>query len=125
MFSKFYFSLAVLLCAAAPAAAQKFFNDDPIAVDHDDEVNVGEPRRLKLNDYYDFLENTFQSKNFQKMYTPQQIERAKQLSECPENDRLCTEAVWLFQSLLLGSRKDMDDIANAIEKIYENRDQLT
>jgi len=72
----------------------------------------------------DFLEHTFQSKNYKKMYSPKQIERARQMSECPENDRLCTEAVWFFQSLLLGSRKDMDDIANAIEKIYENRDQL-
>ena len=73
----------------------------------------------------DFLDHTFQSKNFKKMYSPKQIERAKQMSECPENDRLCTEAVWFFQSLLLGSRRDMDDIANAIEKIYENRAELT
>jgi len=73
----------------------------------------------------DFLEHTFQSKNYKKMYSPKQIERAKQMSECPENDRLCSEAVWFFQSLLLGSRKDMDDIANAIEKIYENRAELT
>ncbi|HIQ20002.1 MAG TPA: DegT/DnrJ/EryC1/StrS family aminotransferase [Planctomycetes bacterium] len=72
----------------------------------------------------DFLEHAFQSKNFKKMYSPKQIERARQLSECPENDRLCTEAVWIFQSLLLGSRQDMDDIADAVEKIYENRDQL-
>jgi len=71
------------------------------------------------------LEHTFQSKNYKKMYSPKQIERAKQMSECPENDRLCSEAVWFFQSLLLGSRKDMDDIANAIEKIYENRAELT
>jgi perosamine synthetase len=73
----------------------------------------------------DFLEHTFQSKNFKRMYSPKQIERARQMNECPENDRLCSEAVWLFQTLLLGSRKDMDDIANAVEKIYENRDQLT
>jgi len=73
---------------------------------------------------HDFVEHTFRSKNFQKMYSPEQIERARKMSECPENDRLCSEAVWFFQSLLLGSRSDMDDIANAIEKIYENRDQL-
>ncbi|NQT11310.1 MAG: DegT/DnrJ/EryC1/StrS family aminotransferase [Planctomycetes bacterium] len=73
----------------------------------------------------DFLEHTFQSKNYKKMYSPKQIERARQMSECPENDKLCSEAVWFFQSLLLGSREDMDDIASAIEKIYENRDKLT
>ncbi len=73
---------------------------------------------------HDFVEHTFQSKNFKRMYSPEQIDRARQMNECPENDRLCSEAVWFFQSLLLGSREDMDDIANAIEKIYENRDQL-
>ena len=40
----------------------------------------------------DFLEHTFQSKNYKRMYSPKQIERAKQMSECPENDRLCSEA---------------------------------
>ena len=72
----------------------------------------------------DFLENTFQSKNFKKMYSKEQIDRAKQMSDCPDNDQLCSEAVWFFQTLLLGSRQDMDDIANAIQKIYENRNQL-
>jgi len=72
----------------------------------------------------DFLEHTFRSKNFKRMYSPEQIARARQLSRCPENDQLCSESVWLFQSLLLGSRNDMDDIANAIAKIHENRDQL-
>ena len=42
----------------------------------------------------------------------------------PDNDRLCEEAVWLSQTLLLGSKRDMDDIANAIAKIAENKDQL-
>ena len=30
----------------------------------------------------------------------------------------------LFQNMLLAEKKDMDDIVNAIRKIYENRDQL-
>lgn len=34
------------------------------------------------------------------------------------------EAVWLKQNLLLGSRRDMDDIADAIIKIKENTSQL-
>jgi dTDP-4-amino-4,6-dideoxygalactose transaminase len=35
-----------------------------------------------------------------------------------------TQGVWLEQRLLLGTREDMDDIAAAAEKIYENRDIL-
>lgn len=35
-----------------------------------------------------------------------------------------TEGAWLYQSLLLGSKSDMDDIATAFEKVYENRAEL-
>lgn len=41
-------------------------------------------------------------------------------SQCPQNDRLTTDqAVWLFQTMLLGTRKDMDQIAEAIRKIQK------
>ena len=36
---------------------------------------------------------------------------------CPVAEQVCQESVWLFQNLLLGSRKDMDDIVEAIAKI--------
>lgn len=34
------------------------------------------------------------------------------------------EAIWLTQNILLGERKDMDDIADAIEKVLENASEL-
>jgi len=41
---------------------------------------------------------------------------------CPNSDLLCREqAVWLEQSMLLGPREDMDDIARAFEKVYAGR----
>lgn len=45
-------------------------------------------------------------------------------NQCPANDRLCTEAVWLTQPMLLGPRQDMDDIAAAIRKIQQNAGDL-
>jgi len=43
----------------------------------------------------------------------------------PNNDRLCNEeAVWFTQNMLLGTTADMDDIANAIEKIVTQADKL-
>jgi dTDP-4-amino-4,6-dideoxygalactose transaminase len=43
----------------------------------------------------------------------------------PNSDLLCREqALWLDQSIFLGPRSDMDDIARAFEKIYEHRDLL-
>jgi dTDP-4-amino-4,6-dideoxygalactose transaminase len=73
-----------------------------------------------------YLEQAFQTKNFRKMY-PQElldIHAYNLRNECPANDLLCTEAVWLPQNLLLGTGQDMDHIADAIEKIYQNAEKL-
>jgi len=71
-----------------------------------------------------FFENALQTKNFHQVYSKQRLDRCRQLNHCPDGDRLCDEAVWLFHSLLLGTKSDMDDIADAILKIYENRSKL-
>ena len=46
-------------------------------------------------------------------------------TRCPNRDRLCREeAIWLEQRLFLGSHDDMDDIAGAFQKVYDNREAL-
>jgi perosamine synthetase len=45
-------------------------------------------------------------------------------NRCPQNDRLCTEAVWLVQTMLLGPKQDMEDIAEAIRKVQAASAQL-
>jgi dTDP-4-amino-4,6-dideoxygalactose transaminase len=72
----------------------------------------------------DFFEEALNSKNFQKSYSKERLNRCRELNHCPDNNQLCREAVWFGQNLLLGSKRDMDDIADAILKIYENRDKL-
>ncbi len=48
-----------------------------------------------------------------------------QAMHCPNCERVCqNEGVWLFQEMLLGQKKDMDDIAAAIQKIQENVDEI-
>ena len=71
-----------------------------------------------------FFENTLKSRNFQKTYSKKMLDRCRELNHCPDNDQLCKETVWFGQNILLGTRRDMDDIADAILKIYENRDKL-
>jgi perosamine synthetase len=71
-----------------------------------------------------FFENALRTKNFRKVYSKQRLDRCRQLNHCPDGDRLCDEAVWFSQSLLLGPKTDMDDIADAIRKIYESRSKL-
>lgn len=44
---------------------------------------------------------------------------------CPVAERLCTEeTLWIGQSVFLGTRKEMDDIADAFLKVRENVDEL-
>lgn len=74
-----------------------------------------------------YLNDAFQSKNFQKMYPRSMLNINSYIerNHCPQNDRLCNEeAVWFTQNMLLGSPADMDDIANAIEKIHAHADKL-
>jgi dTDP-4-amino-4,6-dideoxygalactose transaminase len=43
----------------------------------------------------------------------------------PNCEAICgSEGGWLYQSVLLGSQDDMDDIVRAFEKVYENRAAL-
>jgi dTDP-4-amino-4,6-dideoxygalactose transaminase len=44
---------------------------------------------------------------------------------CPNCETICAEqGAWLEQSLFLGTSADMDDIAQAFEKVYEHRNAL-
>lgn len=46
-------------------------------------------------------------------------------NQCPENDKLSTDqGIWMFQTMLLGTRKDMDQIVEAIKKIKEHSAEL-
>jgi hypothetical protein len=38
---------------------------------------------------------------------------------CPNVERICRRSVWLFQSMLLASRGDMDDVVEATAKIRD------
>jgi len=73
-----------------------------------------------------YLEDAFKSKNYRRMYSAEELDFGKfrQRNQCPENDRLCDETVWLFQSLLLAEKSDMDDIPRAIEKIQNNAQKI-
>jgi dTDP-4-amino-4,6-dideoxygalactose transaminase len=71
-----------------------------------------------------FLENTLGSRPFGRVYSKQRLARWRERSQCPENDRLCNEAVWLTQTTLLGPRQDMDDITAAVRKIHAHSSEL-
>ena len=71
-----------------------------------------------------FIENTLSSRAFQKTFSKERLKRYREENHCPRNDQLSAEGVWLPQYAFLGGKKLMDDIADAMAKIHDNKDQL-
>lgn len=57
-------------------------------------------------------------------YPKQVVDSWSARNQCPQNDRLCTEAVWFTQTMLLGGREDMDQIATAISRIQSHAGEI-
>jgi len=71
------------------------------------------------------MEEALNSRGYKRLFSEQRLNSYREeLRNLPDNDQLTQEAVWLFQFMLLGEKSDMDDIVNAVQKIYENRTQL-
>jgi len=70
------------------------------------------------------IEAALNSKNFKRSFPKARLDKYRQELNYPGNDQLCKEAVWIGQNMLLGSKSDTGDIADAIQKIHENRDKL-
>ncbi|MFH1743814.1 MAG: DegT/DnrJ/EryC1/StrS family aminotransferase, partial [bacterium] len=71
-----------------------------------------------------FVENALNSRLYGAIYPSERIKKWPEENQCPENDRLCEEAVWLFQSMFLTEKKDMDQIAEAVRKIQAHAAEL-
>jgi len=64
-------------------------------------------------------------RSYQKMYSPARLQKFREELNLPVCDKTCGEMVMIWASgPLLGTIQDMDDIVNAIMKVYENRDKL-
>jgi len=71
-----------------------------------------------------FLKNTLDSRAYRAIYPAKQLGEWFERNHCPANDQLCEEAVWFTQTMLLGPREDMDQIADAVRKIQRQAGML-
>ncbi len=71
------------------------------------------------------IEEALSSRGYRRLFSKQRLDRYREELHLPENDQLCREAVWFSQKMLLGEKADMDDIADAMEKIYTHRNALS
>jgi len=76
--------------------------------------------------YFDgLMEEAISSRGYKRLFSEERLNRYRdELHQLPENDQLTREAVWFYQYMLLADRSDMDDVVNAIQKVYENRKSL-
>jgi perosamine synthetase len=70
------------------------------------------------------FEEALNSRGYKRLFSEARLKQWRDENNLPGNDLLCDQAVTFYQSMLLGTKADMDDIVNAITKIYENRDSL-
>jgi len=70
-----------------------------------------------------FLHEVFKSDIYRKFYTADELdfEKYKERNHCPALIRTFESAIWFWNTgALLGSKADMDDIVNAVDKIHHN-----
>jgi perosamine synthetase len=73
-----------------------------------------------------FIRETFETAGYKKSYPKKELDYNVFLEKnaCPQNEKLCTEMVWITQNVLLNSKEDLDTIADAIEKIHANAESI-
>jgi len=72
-----------------------------------------------------WVEHILNSKVYRRMFSRRRLQRYREENKCPNCDQVCQEMVMIWASgPLLGTQEDMDDVADAIIKVYENRDKL-
>lgn len=72
-----------------------------------------------------WIDNIVKLKVYTKMFSDARLRLFKDQCQCPRCDQVCDEMAMIWASgPLLAAESDIDDIADAIEKVYENRDQL-
>jgi dTDP-4-amino-4,6-dideoxygalactose transaminase len=70
------------------------------------------------------IDEQLNSRGFKRLFSESRLKQWREENYLPGNDQLCDQAITFYQSMLLGSKSDMDDIVNAITKVYENRNSL-
>ena len=72
-----------------------------------------------------YVTDLAQNKYYLKIYGEKAMKQWVERNKCPQNDKLTSEqSLWLFQSMLLGPRSDMDKIVEAVRKIQKHAKEL-
>ena len=64
------------------------------------------------------IKEAFGNPGGRRVYPEKDIAQWSERCRVPEHEKLCREAVWFTQNMLLGTRSDMEQIAEAVRKIH-------
>jgi perosamine synthetase len=64
------------------------------------------------------------NKHYLRIYGEKTMNEWLERNHCPQNDKLCEEAIWFSQTMLLGTKSDMEQTAEAIGKIQKHAAKL-
>lgn len=65
-----------------------------------------------------FVSAVVNSKGYKRLFSAERLKRWEEQNQCPANDRLCHEAVWFTQNMLLDTKTGMEQIVEAIRKVH-------
>lgn len=66
-----------------------------------------------------YVTDLAKNKHYLSVYGEKTMKDWLERIQCPENDKLTEQAVWFTQTMLLGTKADMEQIADAIRKIQK------
>lgn len=71
-----------------------------------------------------YVTDLVKNKHYLSVYGEKTMKDWLERIQCPKNELLTQQAVWFTQNMLLGSKSDMDQIAEAIGKIQKNAAEI-
>jgi perosamine synthetase len=71
-----------------------------------------------------YVKGLAKNRHYLKIYGEKRMNEWLERNQCPQNDKLTSESIWLTQTMLLGTKKDMEQIAVAIRKIQKYAKQV-
>ncbi len=71
-----------------------------------------------------FIRDALNTRPYVRVYGKPAVEKWAERNRCPDNDKLCDEAVWFMQRMFLGPRSDMDEIVEAVRKIKAHASEV-
>jgi dTDP-4-amino-4,6-dideoxygalactose transaminase len=71
-----------------------------------------------------FLERVFQSRHYARLFSPERLERFRDENNCPVNEELSKQGLFLSHRCLLGSEQDIVEVAGAIDRIRKHASEI-